>query len=138
MADSRTPQPTASELAILQVLWRDGPATVRQIHQRLPRTPAVRYTTTLKLLQIMLQKKLVRRDTSSRSHVYTAAIARDPTHRGMLSELIDRVFEGSAARLVVGALSSRRASPAELAEIRKTIDDAERAEKCTADCRRLM
>ena len=116
------PQPTNAELAILRVLWRDGPSTVRDVHERLP-THDVGYTTVLKTLQIMTEKGLVERDESSRSHIYRAAVAANVVKRRMVSDLLDRAFEGSAASLVMHALSARTASAADLAEIRTIIDE---------------
>ena len=125
MARKQAPRPTDAELAILAVLWRDGPSTVRHVHQALAAESRVGYTTTLKLMQIMHAKSLVKRDKSGRSHVYAAAIARESTQRHLMRELIDRLFDGSAARLVLGALSLKAASPDELEQIRRAIGDSE-------------
>jgi BlaI family transcriptional regulator, penicillinase repressor len=113
-------RPTDAELAILRVLWAHGPSTVRRVAEVLGREAA--YTTVLKLLQIMTEKGLVRRDESARTHVYTAACSQDQTERQLVADLMNRVFGGSAARLVLQALAARNASPEELAEIRKLID----------------
>ena len=119
-----TPAPTDGELAILQTLWALGPSTVRQVHEHLGRDVA--YTTILKLLQIMTEKGLVRRDDEARSHVYAAAQPAQATQRQLLRNLLDKAFAGSAAQLVLQALSARRASPEELAEIRKLLDEHEK------------
>ena len=113
-------KPTDAELAILRVLWTRGPSTVREVAGAMGREGA--YTTVLKLLQIMTDKRLVRRDETARTHIYEAASSEDQTQQLLVSDLLDRVFEGSAAKLVVQALAAGKASPAELAEIRKLLD----------------
>jgi BlaI family transcriptional regulator, penicillinase repressor len=113
-------RPTDAELAILRVLWARGPSTVRQVAEILGRETG--YTTVLKLLQIMTEKGLVRRDESARTHVYEAAHSQDQTERQLVADLMDRLFDGSAAKLVLQALASTKTSPEELAEIRKLID----------------
>src|SRR5919106_2061918 len=113
------PRPTDSELAILRILWDRGPATVRQVHEALARTRDTGYTTTLKLMQIMAEKGLVRRDESARTHVYEARVSQEQTQRQLLNHLVDRAFGGSAAEIVLRALSSHQASDEELLEIRK-------------------
>ena len=112
-------KPTDAELAILRVLWARGPSTVRQVAEEMGREAG--YTTVLKLLQIMTEKRLVRRDESSRTHVYEAAFTQDQTERQLVSDLLDRVFDGSAAKLVLQALAASRTTPEELDEIRKLI-----------------
>jgi BlaI family transcriptional regulator, penicillinase repressor len=113
-------KPTDAELGILRVLWARGPSTVRQVAESMGREAG--YTTLLKLLQIMTEKRLVRRDESTRTHVYEAAYTEDQTQKQLITDLLDRVFDGSAAKLVLQALSSSRTSPEELAEIKKLID----------------
>jgi predicted transcriptional regulator len=117
--------PTAGELAILHVLWTRGPSTVREVHEQLNAERPTGYTTVLKLLQIMAEKNLVRRDEARRAHVYRARIPRERTQAQLVGDLVDRVFGGSASRLVMHALSSKRASAKELAEIRRTLDEME-------------
>jgi predicted transcriptional regulator len=112
-------KPTDAELGILRVLWARGPSTVREVATELGRDAG--YTTILKLLQIMTEKRLVRRDESSRTHIYEAAFTQDQTERQLVADLLDRVFDGSAAKLVLQALASSKASPEELDEIRKLI-----------------
>ena len=114
-------KPTDAELAILRVLWRRGPSTVREVAADLGRGGA--YTTILKLLQIMAEKRLVRRDESSRTHVYAAAFTEHQTQRQLVSDLLDRAFGGSAPKLVLHALEARKATPEELAEIRRLLDE---------------
>ena len=121
MAKPNVPQPTPAELGILTVLWRRGPSTVRQVQEELGQE--VGYTTVLKLLQIMTAKGLVSRRESGRTHVYQAAMTEESTQRRLVSDLMDRAFGGSASRLVMQALSSRTATPEELEEIRRLLDD---------------
>jgi BlaI family penicillinase repressor len=113
-------RPTDAELAILRVLWSHGPSTVRDVARALGRESA--YTTVLKLLQIMVGKRLVRRDESARTHVYEAVSSEHATQRTLVADLLARAFDGSAARLVMQALTSGKASPEELTEIQKLID----------------
>lgn len=115
--------PTDAELQILQVLWRRGPSTVREVHDVLGTDNA--YTTTLKLLQIMLDKRLVRRDASRRSHVYQAAVEEGRVTGSLVTDLVDKAFAGSASRLVMRALSARQTSPEELDAIRDLLDKLE-------------
>lgn len=117
-------KPTESELDILAILWEDPAAqTVRQVHDRLSRDRDVVYTTTLKLMQIMLEKGLVKRDTSQRSHRYQAAVARKPLQRRLLGELVDRVFGGSTEQLIMQAISARKLSSREMAEIQALLEE---------------
>lgn len=119
---SGTPRPTDAELAILRVLWERGPSTVRQVHDVLLRERPTAYTTALKLLQIMTEKGLVRRDETDRTHVYHPRLSEDQTQRQLVRDLLDRAFGGSASKLVMQALAARRASPEELGEIRRLIE----------------
>ena len=121
MARPALPRPTDAELAALRVLWRRGPSTVRQVHEDLGGN--VGYTTTLKLMQIMSDKQLVERDESERSHVYRARYTEEKTQRQLVRDLLDRAFGGSARKLFVQALAEAKATPDEMAEIRKMIDD---------------
>jgi BlaI family transcriptional regulator, penicillinase repressor len=126
MSKPSTPRPTDAELAILRVLWERGPSTVRQVHASLHAERATGYTTVLKLLQIMAEKGLVDRDDTDRTHVYTARLSEERTQRQLLQDLLDRAFGGSALKLVMQALSTKRASPEELAQIRQLLDERER------------
>ncbi len=119
------PKPTETELAILRVLWRIGPATVRAVHADLSHVQETGYTTVLKMLQIMSEKGLVKRDESERSHVYQPVLSEQEVQRQLVGHLVDRAFGGSAQKLVLQALSSKKASAAELAEIRKLLDEME-------------
>jgi BlaI family penicillinase repressor len=120
-----TPRPTDAELAILRVLWRRGPSTVRQVHEDMERRSLTGYTTVLKLLQIMTEKGLVERDESERAHVYVARLPEEQTLGQLVGDLLDRAFEGSSSRLVMRALESRPATREELAEIRRMLDSME-------------
>ncbi|MCC6857849.1 MAG: BlaI/MecI/CopY family transcriptional regulator [Bryobacterales bacterium] len=119
-------RPTAAELEILAVLWERGPSTVRQVHDALARRKPALYTTVLKLLQIMTEKGLVRRDESRRAHVYRASQPREATQRQLAGDLLQRVFGGSARSLLQGALAAKRASREELDAIRRLLDEYER------------
>jgi len=119
------PRPTPSELEILSVLWETGPATVREVQQALDAKRPTGYTTVLKLLQIMTEKGLVRRDEKERAHRYTPKFPRERTEQQIVEDLLDRAFGGSSSRLVMQALSSRKASPEELDRIRLLLDEIE-------------
>jgi predicted transcriptional regulator len=117
------PRPTDAELAILGVLWERGPSTVRQVHEALADTRETGYTTTLKLMQIMADKGLVTRNETERTHVYSASAGEAQTQSQLVRDLADRAFGGSAAALVLRALSADGTTDEELREIRKLIDD---------------
>jgi predicted transcriptional regulator len=131
MADGKTtirkttPRPTDAELAILRVLWDRGPSTVREVHEALRSSQTSGYTTVLKLLQIMTDKGLVVRDESQRAHVYGTKLSEQRTQRQLLGDLVDRAFGGSSAKLVLQALSGRRATVEELRDIRALLDQLE-------------
>jgi predicted transcriptional regulator len=125
MPKRKLAKPTEAELAILRVLWERGPSTVREVADALEGERAAGYTTILKLLQIMTAKGLVRRNVSARSHVYQASAPAETTQGQLVRDLLDRAFGGSAQQLVLQALSARRASPEELAEIRRLLDELE-------------
>jgi len=119
-----SPRPTDAELAILRILWARGPSTVRQVHDVLGRERPTAYTTALKLLQIMTEKGLVDRDERDRTHIYRARSSEEQTQRQLVRDLVDRAFGGSATKLVLQALASKRASAEELKEIRQILDSA--------------
>lgn len=119
------PKPTDAELAILSVLWRTGPSTVRDVHARLAAERHIGYTTVLKLLQIMTEKGLVSREEVGRAHVYQAVRTEEQSQRHLLRDLMDRAFGGSTQKLVLQALSAQPASPEELSEIRRMLDELE-------------
>jgi BlaI family transcriptional regulator, penicillinase repressor len=126
MAKPELPRPTDGELAILRVLWRHGPSTVRQVRDILERSQPTGYTTVLKLLQIMAAKGLVARDESQRTHIYRSTRSEAQTQRQLIGDLLHRAFGGSASKLVMQALATKKASADELAEIRKLIENLER------------
>ena len=133
MSKNPTPRPTDAELAILRVLWERGPSTVRQVHEILvSRVGPTAYTTALKLLQIMTEKGLVRRDDTDRTHVYMPRLTEEQTQRQLVRDLLDRAFGGSASKLVMQALNAKRSTPEELGEIRKLIE-ARREERDECD-----
>ena len=120
------PRPTDAELEILTVLWSRGPSTVREVHDTILLRKPAHYTTVLKLLQIMDAKGLVNRDEKQRAHIYEASRPREWTQKQLAGDLLQRAFEGSAKSLMLGALSARKASKKELAELRKFLDDYEK------------
>jgi len=114
-----SPDPTPAELEILQVFWKKGPKSVRETWEVLGSRGS--YTTVLKLLQVMLEKKLVQRDTSNLSHVYEAAMPQQASQQAMVRRLIDRVFSGSVSDLILSALEAKPASAAEREAVRKLL-----------------
>jgi predicted transcriptional regulator len=129
MKKCKLPKPTDAELAILGVLWQHGPSTVREVWEQLNPTQGTGYTTVLKIMQIMCDKGLLARDETDRSHVYRAARSEGQTQRQVVGHLLERLFSGSALKLVMQALATKRATPAELAEIRRLLDEMERGGK---------
>ncbi|HMF61412.1 MAG TPA: BlaI/MecI/CopY family transcriptional regulator [Vicinamibacterales bacterium] len=125
MTNSKPPRPTDAELAILRILWDRGASTVRQVHEMLSRERPSAYTTALKMLQIMTEKGLVRRDDRDRTHIYQSKLTEEQTQRQLVRDLVDRAFAGSASKLVLQALATKRATPDELVEIRKLIETRE-------------
>lgn len=123
MANTKPLKPTESELEILQVLWQKGKATVREVHNTLTLNKDVGYTTTLKLMQIMNEKGLVKRDDSSRTHVYMAANNKEYTQKFLLNKFISNLFGGSPSQLVMQALGSHKVTEEELSQIQSLIDD---------------
>jgi len=126
MSRPASSQPTEGELQILRILWEDGPSTARQIHNRLIVAKDTNYSTTVKMLSLMLEKRLVGRDQSARPQVFRALATQQKTQRQMLGHLINTVYDGSASSLVLQALSSQKASPEDLGEIRELLDELER------------
>ncbi len=117
------PRPTDAELEILTVLWSTGPATVREVHEAICRRRTAQYSTVLKFMQIMAEKGLVRRDERQRAHIYEASRPREWTQRQLAGDLLERAFAGSAQAMLVGALAARKATKAELAAMRKLLDE---------------
>lgn len=119
------PRPTDAELAILRVLWMRGPSTVRHVLDALHEERQTGYTTVLKMLQIMTDKRLVSRDESDRTHIYQARYSETDTQRQLVDDLLDRAFGGSATQLVMRALSNKKTSREELAQLRRLLDEHE-------------
>jgi len=126
---SEPPKPTNAELEILTVLWSIGPATVREVYNVISRRRPAQYSTVLKFMQIMAEKGLVLRDEKPRAHVYKSARPREWTQRQLAGDLMERAFSGSAKALLMGALSARKASRAELTELRKLLDEYRKGKK---------
>lgn len=122
MAAGSMYKPTESELEILQILWEKGFCTVRDVHEVLEKNKEAGYTTTLKLMQIMHEKGLVSRDTSAKTHIYRALVNQEKTEQHLVNKMIDNVFNGSAARLVMQALGGHKASKDEIESIKKYLD----------------
>ena len=120
-----TRRPTDAELTILQVLWDRGPSTVREVHEAMGDDGRTGYTTTLKLMQIMTDKGLLKRDDDERAHVYKPALSEEKTQKQLVGDLLDKVFAGSAAKLVMRALSAKKVPADELKRIRAMLDDLE-------------
>ncbi len=116
-------KPTDSELEILNILWEKGPSTVRDVHDELEKSKDAGYTTTLKLMQIMHEKGLLKRDATNKSHVFTANVSQEKTQGQLVKRMIDNVFNGSASQLVMQALGNHKADEKELDEIRKYLDE---------------
>jgi len=123
-----TPRPTAAELDVLRALWHLGPATVRQVHEVLNAEKPCGYTTVLKFMQIMTAKGLLIRDESQRSHVYKPRVPAENTQRQLVADLLERVCEGSAEKLMMHAFSAKKVSREELTQIRKLLGNMERQE----------
>jgi predicted transcriptional regulator len=125
MRELGSSQPTAVELEILRILWELGPSPVRTIHARLAEAKGTNYSTSVKMLAVMLTKGLVKRDEEARPHIYRAAMTRDRAARRFLRELIEKVYDGSSMSLVLQALADGTASQAEIDEARKLLDEME-------------
>ncbi len=121
----KLPKPTESELEILQVLWQNGPSTVRFVHEELSKNKEAGYTTTLKLMQIMAEKEMLKADKSSRSHIYHPAMEEEKTQQQLLNRFLDAAFRGSASKMVMQALGNSTTSKEELDEIRNLLDKLE-------------
>jgi predicted transcriptional regulator len=124
-----TQNPTPSELEILQVLWARGPSTVREVHDALGSTKQIGYTSVLKLMQIMTAKGLVTRTENQRAHVYEAGEPAEKTKQQFATDMLQRVFQGSASELMMHALAGRHSSKEELKELRRMLDEFERKQK---------
>jgi BlaI family transcriptional regulator, penicillinase repressor len=118
-------QPTKVEMQILRTLWELGPSPVREIHRRLQAAKGTNYSTTVKMLSVMLQKGLVKRDEEAQPHVYWATLTRAKMGKRMIEDLVERVYDGSAMSLVLQALSSGNATKEDLDDIRRILDRME-------------
>lgn len=125
MSQEKKQNPTEKELTILQVLWARGPSTVRQVNAEISRKQKTGYTTTLKLMQIMTDKGLLVRDDSQFKHVYRPAVSEERTEKQIVGDLLDKVFAGSAEKLVMRALSAKKMTAEELQKIRRMLDQME-------------
>lgn len=119
-------EPTDKEMSILRIIWDKGEATVREVHDEMNKHRQVGYTTTLKLMQIMVEKGLLDRDESAFKHVYRSAVSEEKTQSQVVSSMMDKVFGGSAEKLVMRALSTKKVSPDELKKIKKMIREIEK------------
>lgn len=119
-------KPTDSELEILNILWEKGPCTVREVHEILEKSKEAGYTTTLKLMQIMHDKNLLKRDATNKSHVYTANISQEKTQGQLVKRMIENVFNGSASQLVMQALGQHKSNNDELQEIKRYLEEIEK------------
>lgn len=126
MSTKKTPQPTASELAILQLLWERGPLPVKEVHAALSEEKAVVYTTVLKTMQVMLERGMLERESVGRKHIYRAAISQESTQNKLLDNFLNRTFGGSAKRLVMRALGNYKTSEEDIAELKALIDQLEK------------
>ena len=129
MKNLKPNRPTESEMEILQVLWEKGPSTVREVHDVLTETKDSGYTTTLKLMQIMNEKGLLKRNDETKTHVYTALVKKESVQKQAVSKMINSLFKGSSAKLVMHALGNYKASDEEILEIKKYLKEIETAKK---------
>lgn len=125
MARHASSQPTEVELQILRILWDDGPSIARHVHDSLQEFKQTSYSTTVKMLSVMMEKGLLKRDENSKPQIYRSAAPQQRTQKRMLGDLIDKVYDGSAAALMLHVLSSKKATPEELQEIRSLLDELE-------------
>lgn len=121
--------PTPSELEILQFLWKHGPSTVKQIHEELEKSKEVRYTTTLKTMQVMFERGMLQREAQGRKHIYQAAIAEDETQDVLLDRFLNKTFRGSALKMVMRALGNYDATQSDLNQLKDYIDQMEKTQK---------
>ena len=129
MKKNQTIKPTEAELEILQILWKKGPSSVKEVNEEVNKKKEAGYTTTLKTMQIMFEKGLVTREKFGRSHTYTAAYKMEETQQALLDKVLESAFGGSASKLVMQALGNKKASKEELAEIKELIDKLEKGEE---------
>ena len=125
----KSSKPTEAELQILQILWQNGPSTVRFVNDKLNEQKRIGYTTSLKTMQIMFEKKLVKRNEESRTHVYAANVKEEDVQKQLLDRFLDKTFRGSAMKMVMQALGNRKTSKKELDEIRALLDQLEKGDE---------
>ncbi len=125
MARQASSQPTEVELQILRILWETGPSIARQVHNLLQEERQTTYSTTVKMLSIMLEKGLVKRDEQASPQIYRAAVSRESAGKRLVKALVEKVYDGAAMSLVLHALKGTKASPEELAEVRRMLDEME-------------
>jgi len=124
---NKPPEPTRSELEILQVLWKHGPSTVRQVNDVLnEQKRTVQYTSTLKLMQIMVEKGIMERDESAMKHIYSAAVEERSFKGFLLERFVDSMYDGSASSLMMQLLGNKKTTKEELEQIRKMLDDLDK------------
>jgi len=128
MPNLKLNKPTESEMEILQILWEEGPSTVREVHEILSGTKESGYTTTLKLMQIMHDKGMLSRNDESKTHIYSALIKKESVQKQVVGNMIKGLFKGSSAKLVMHALGNHRASSEEISEIKKYLNEMELTE----------
>ncbi|MBX2840381.1 MAG: BlaI/MecI/CopY family transcriptional regulator [Flammeovirgaceae bacterium] len=129
MSKPKSTKPTEAELEVLQVLWKNGPSTVRFVHEKISEKKEIGYTTTLKIMQNMLDKVLVNRNDSTRTHVYAAIANEEATQKDLLNRFLDSTFGGSAMKLVMQALGNHKASHEEISKIRELLKEKEGGSK---------
>lgn len=129
MSKEEKTNPTPSELEILQFLWKHGPSTVKQIHEELEKTKDVRYTTTLKTMQVMFERGMLKREALGRKHIYQALVAEEETQDVLLDRFLNKTFRGSALKLVMRALGNYDATPSDLDQLKNYIDQMEKTQK---------
>jgi len=125
MKKAKIPKPTVAELEVLQILWKNGPSTVRFVNDKMNEKKRVGYTTTLKIMQLMFEKKILTRDENKRSHIYHPVIKENETQKLLLERFLDSAFSGSAAKMVMQTLGNHQASKEEISQIRKLLDSIE-------------
>ena len=123
MARPRSPHPTQRELQLLKLFWTHGPSSVRELHERFPIEPKPAYTSLQTNLQAMFEKELITRELYGRTHIYAAAVSREEVEQGVVEDMVNRVFDGNALRLITTALTSEAATPAEVERLQRLIEE---------------
>ena len=123
MARPRSPHPTQRDLQLLKLLWAHGPSSVRDLHERFPVEPKPAYTSLQTNLQAMFEKELITRELDGRTHIYAAAVSRGEVEQGVVEDVVNRVFDGNALRLITTALTSDAATPEEIERLQRLIEE---------------